>query len=198
MTGMPAPESASTTYTAFAGAARVGAGELATLLPVIKARFDADPSETVLVFEDQTGRQVDFDLRGPLEQVIERALPRRKQAGPGRPRLGVTSREVSLLPAHWDWLEAQPAGISGTLRRLVEEARRREPGKQRARAAREAAGRVMTALGGDRANFEEASRALYARDHARVLGLIRTWPPDIRAHLGHMLRIVDELEPRAG
>jgi hypothetical protein len=46
------------------------------------------------------------------------------QRGPGRPKLGVVSREVTLLPRHWDWLNSQPGGASVALRKLVEEARR--------------------------------------------------------------------------
>jgi hypothetical protein len=47
------------------------------------------------------------------------AVPRR----PGRPRLGVVAREITLLPGHWEWLARQPGGASGTLRQLVEAAR---------------------------------------------------------------------------
>jgi hypothetical protein len=104
------------------------------------------------------------------------------------------SREVSLLPRHWEWLERQPTSISAALRRLVDEARRREPGKQRARAARAATGRVMAAIAGNRPGYEEASRALFARDEARFLQLIRRWPPDIRAHLTRLARTCRELE----
>ena len=38
--------------------------------------------------------------------------------------LGVVSREISLLPRHWDWLSAQPGGASVTLRKLVDAARK--------------------------------------------------------------------------
>jgi hypothetical protein len=79
-----------------------------------------------LVFEDATGKQVEFDLRGTLEQVLARARPEGpERAGPGRPKLGVVSREVSLLPRHGEWLERHPQGISAALRRLVDDARKR-------------------------------------------------------------------------
>lgn len=42
---------------------------------------------------------------------------------PGRPRLGVVAREVTLMPGHWEWLSRQPGGASVTLRQLVEAAR---------------------------------------------------------------------------
>lgn len=177
-----------TTYTAFAGPRRIVSGSLKDVLLETKARFDSAPSDPVLIFEDQTGRQVDFDLRGTMEAVLERAAPPRR-AGPGRPRLGVVSREVSLLPRHWDWLEQQPNGISAALRRLVDEARKRDPAEERARLAREATGRFMTALAGDRPGYEEALRALYAKDHAGFASRIGAWPADIRLYLE---RLVEE------
>jgi hypothetical protein len=135
------------------------------------------------VFEDRTGRQVDFDLRGTADEVVARALPR---PGPGRPRLGVTSREVSLLPEHWEWLESHPNGISATLRRLVDAARRRAPQEERVRRSREAANRLMTALAGDRPGYEEATRALFAGDRDRFTKLIQRWPKDVREHVLHL------------
>src|SRR5262245_15036015 len=96
------PMETTTTYAAFAGARGIATGALADVLPVLKKRFDKDPSEPVLVFEVETGRQVDFDLRGSLEEVLERAAPAQPR-GPGRPKMGVTSREVTLFPRHWDW-----------------------------------------------------------------------------------------------
>ena len=97
------------------------------------------------------------------------------------------SREVSLLPRHWEWLEQQPNGISAAMRRLVDEARKREPDRARARLAREAAGRFMWAMAGDLPGFEEASRALYAGDPARLRKLVRAWPIDLRRHLARLL-----------
>ena len=107
----------------------------------------------------------------------EPGVPRR-----GRPRLGVVSREVSLLPRHWEWLEAQPSGISAAIRRLVEEARKREPEKERARRMQETVSRVLTALAGDRPGYEEASRALFAGDHEGFLARIADWPSDVRRY----------------
>jgi hypothetical protein len=171
-----------TTYSAFAGERLVAAGSLEELLLRTKAFLDRGGEPGVLIFEDQTGRQVDFDFRGTPAEVVARAAAPARQ-GPGRPRLGVVSREVSLLPQHWEWLEAQPSGISAALRRLVDEARRREPEKERARRAKEAASRFMTAMAGDRPGYEEASRALFAGDAARFASLVRRWPKDVRSHL---------------
>lgn len=168
------------TYTAFAGNKLVVSGEQPAMLRGVKRHLDAG-GDAVLIFEDQTGRQIDFDFQGTEEEVLERAAPPR--AGPGRPKLGVVSREVSLLPRHWEWLEQQPNGISAAIRRLVDDARKREPGKERARRARDAAGKFMWVMAGNLPAFEEASRALYAGDTERLLGLIRKWPRDVRKHL---------------
>lgn len=171
------------TFTLFVGDTRVLTGDLRALLPELKRRFDADPGEYLLILDDATGRQVDFELCGSLEQVLERYLPGPEPRGPGRPKLGVVAREVTLLPRHWDWLANQPGGASATLRRLVEEAIRDEPPRARARRAAATTGRAMTALAGDRPSFEEAYRALDRGDRARFEELIAGWPADVREYL---------------
>jgi hypothetical protein len=187
------------TYTAFAGHRLLASGDLTTVLLRVKDHVDRGESESPLVFEDQTGRELDFDLRGTADEVLARLpshpafaadeVPEPASRGPGRPRLGVVSREVSLLPRHWRWLAAQPGSASATLRRLVEEARRRDHGATRARQARDAAGKFMWVVAGDLPDFEEASRALYADELDRLQALTDGWPRDVRAHL---LRLVDD------
>lgn len=176
------------TYAAFSGDRLIADGALATVLASVKHRLDRNGIEQLLIFDELTGRQVEFDFRGTLEDVLERELPKPVAQGPGRPRLGVVSREVSLLPAHWAWLEEQPNGISAALRRLVDDASKRDPDKQRARKARAAAGHFMTALAGNRPHFEEAMRALYAGDRKRLAELTRRWPKDVRAQIVRMLQ----------
>ncbi len=167
------------TISAFVGDSRIAAGPLTEVLPVLKARFERGLSELVLVFDDKTGKQVDFDVKNtPL------AAPR---AGPGRPKLGVVSREVSLLPRHWEWLEQQPNGASAALRRLVEEARKHQPAEQRARRAMDATGSFLTAMAGNFPGYEEATRALWAGDRERFDDLIRPWPEDIRVYAQRLL-----------
>lgn len=178
------------TYTAFAGNERVGSGDVRTMLLQTKARLDSGETAQILIFEDHTGRQVDFDFRGTPEEVVARldshplfaAAPTRP-AGPGRPKLGVVCREVALLPRHWEWLEQQPNGISGALRRLVDDARKQEPEKEQARALHEALSRFMTSMAGNFAGYEEALRALYAGEYGRVRTLIADWPGDIRGYI---------------
>jgi hypothetical protein len=181
------------TYTSFLGNRRIVSGDLQTMLLQTKAEIDRGPTEPILIFEDQTGQQVDFNFEGSPEEVVKRATPTKTRSGPGRPKLGVVSREVSLLPRHWEWLEQQPQGSSAALRRLVDEARKREPGKERARRIREAASKFMWVMAGNLPSFEEA-RALYAKDQPRFEDLIRAWPEDIRSHLLRLTGEADRFE----
>jgi hypothetical protein len=154
---------------------------------MLRSLFQQDPGAPILIFEDQSGRQVDFDLRA--------SLPEKPRNGPGRPRLGVVSREVTLLPRHWNWLEQQPNGASAAIRRLIDEARKREPDSTNPRVAQDAAARIMTALAGNLPGYEEATRALYARAQDRFESLIEPWPPGIRAYVA---RIAEPAFRRAG
>lgn len=120
-----------------------------------------------------------------------------RRTGPGRPRLGVVCREVSLLPRHWSWLEQQPGGISVALRKLIDEARRRGQGKQLARTVRDGASKFMWTMAGDLPGFEEASRALFADDYPRFKELIRGWPDDIRDYLKRRVDACAGLEREA-
>ena len=188
-------------YTAFAGDTRIASGDVRTMLAHVKACLDAGEERTLLIFEDQTGIQIDFNLRGSLEDVLgglevhpHFAAPASapdKKPGPGRPSLGVVSREVSLLPRHWEWLGRQPSGASAAIRRLVDEARKRDTGPDRAKQAKDAAAKFMWTMAGDRPGFEEASRALFAGDYERFDTLVLAWPEDIRDHL---CRLVDEIK----
>lgn len=160
----------------------VASGELTVILAALKERYDAGTAGALLTFDAATGRQIDFDLTGPLDDILARYIPQPPKPGPGRPKLGVVPREISLLPRHWEWLEHQPSGASAAIRRLVDEARNREPDKERARLAREAAGRFATALAGNQPGFEEAMRALYAANREAFLQHTAAWPADIRTH----------------
>jgi len=182
-------------YAAFAGTRLIAAGDLKTMLTGTKEHIDRRGADGVLIFVDQTGDQVDFDFRGSVEDVLRRAKPSAPKSGPGRPKLGVVSREVTLLPRHWEWLEQQPNGISAALRRLVDDARKQAPNKKDARHVIDAASRFMWAMAGNFPNFEEASRALFAKDGKRFASLIRRWPKDVRQHL---LKLVKEALPESG
>lgn len=193
----PAGSAAPATYTVFENTTRVAHGPLDAAVAAAKRAFDRSRTSTVLVFEDGTGQVVDVDYSGAPAEVVRGATARLARGaapaaaeadtaaprGPGRPRLGVVAREVTLLPRHWQWLSSQPGGASVALRRLVDEARRASVGRDRVRRAQEVTYRCMSALAGDLAGFEEALRALYACDLARFDVQTRTWPEDVRAYI---------------
>jgi uncharacterized protein len=179
-------------FTAFEGRHRLITGTLAEVALAVKRAGQAAP---IIIFNDATGRSLDLDLRGSDDEIIAR-LPKvapvepeaqaneaSEPRGRGRPKLGVVAREVTLLPRHWEWLNAQPGGASVALRKLVDEARRANGDRDRQRAARDAAYHFMSTMAGNLANFEEASRALFADDQRRFTGLIADWPTDIRDHI---------------
>ncbi|HEY4294684.1 DUF2239 family protein [Luteibacter sp.] len=175
-----------TTYTAFHAQTRLGAGSLTAVAERCKAFHDTDPGAAILVYDDTTGRPVDIDYRGTTHDVLARLMPAAEPAarrGPGRPKLGVVAREVTLLPRHWDWLGAQPGGASVALRRLVEAASRENVSADRIRQAREAVDRVMLALAGNLPGYEEASRAFHRNERERFEGLIDAWPTDVRDYI---------------
>ena len=102
--------------------------------------------------------------------------------GPGRPKLGVVAREITLLPRHWEWLARQPGGASVALRKLVDEARRANKDKDRVRQAQETAYRFIAAIGENKPHYEEVARALFAGDAGRFETWTTSWPADVRDH----------------
>lgn len=178
---------ASMTCTAFHSNRRLAAGPIRDVARHVKEFMDGDPNALVLVFDDATSQPVEFDLRGSINDVLARLPPAEETVrGPGRPKLGVVPREVTLLPRHWEWLGTQPGGASVALRKLVEEARRANAGKDADRATQQIMYRFMIAVVGNAPGFEEASRALFAGDVDRFKTSIAAWPVDIRDHLNKL------------
>src|SRR5690349_19760886 len=171
-------------FTIFDGHRLVANGSKATVALEAKRLSDKGATAPVLIFDNSTGRSVDFDLRGTEEQVVARVSPAglpgeadsaiATARGRGRPSQGVVGREVTLLPRHWEWLATQPGGASAALRRLVEDASRKSQPNDRQ--SQEALYRMMSALAGDLAGFEAASRALYARNDEAFAEAIAGWP----------------------
>lgn len=184
-----------TLCTAFDGDRRVASGMLRDVAAKAKQVLDRRGRRAaVLLFDDATAQPIEVDFRGSVRAVVAR-LPKVPAAladsggaapeaprGPGRPKLGVVAREVTLLPRHWEWLNAQPGGASVALRKLVESARRCSADADRRRLAQEAAYRFMSAMAGDRPGFEEATRALFAGDAEGFAKQTVDWPQDVRAH----------------
>lgn len=179
---------------AFAGARLIATGPLSEVALATQAAESGGLDRAPIIFDAITSEPIDLDLRGSAEELRARLLalepptggPREEgpdtHRGPGRPRLGVVGREVTLLPRHWDWLATQPGGASAAIRRLVEQARVAYADRDRTRRAQEYAYRFMTAMLGDQPDFEEATRALFAADRERFTELTAPWPVDLRDH----------------
>lgn len=182
---------------AFAGHKRIAEGDLPTVARAVKEFVAREDAHAPFVFDLATSQPVELDLRGNMVTVVARARAQQELAdaaagedaaedegprGPGRPRLGVIGREVTLLKRHWDWLGEQPGGASAALRRLVDQARVANAGRDRLRRATDAAYRFCSQMLGDQPNFEEATRALFAHDRDRFLLLSMPWPRDLRDH----------------
>ncbi|EGP42999.1 DUF2239 family protein [Achromobacter insuavis] len=182
------------THTAFDGQRLLARGALADVALSVKQAQAARADAAILVFDDQSGKQVDLDLRGGEADIRKRyqapaataapaddaATAEANPRGRGRPKLGVVPREVTLLPRHWDWLAAQPGGASVALRKLVEQARRDNEARDQQRQRQEAAYHFMSSMGGNLPGFEEATRALYADDRAGFARQVAEWPRDVR------------------
>jgi hypothetical protein len=181
--------------TAFEEFRCIASGELARVALKTKEILDRKERGSVLIFDDESGEQIELDFRGTAEDVLKR-LPRANEQksttapdtvtaprGRGRPKLGVVPREVTLLPRHWEWLNDQPGGASVALRKLVEQARLANTGKDRIRRAQESTYRFMSALAGNLPGFEEATRALFAANQERFNELVDPWPADVRDHV---------------
>ncbi len=183
---------------AFEGYRCIASGPLSTVALKVKEVTDRGPNAPVLVFDEVTSQPIELDLRGTAEDILQRlaasstettpsvppepAADEKRRRGPGRPKLGVVSREITLLPRHWAWLAEQPGKASVTLRKLVEQALRANAGKDRLRKAQESAYRFLSAIAGNLPDFEEATRALFAGDPKRFDTLVEPWPGDIRDH----------------
>jgi hypothetical protein len=94
----------------------------------------------------------------------------------------VVPREVTLLPRHWEWLNAQPGGASAALRRLVESARKVNHSNDLRRDSQNCAYRLITALAGNLPGYEEAVRALFAGSAQDFDRHTANWPADVVHH----------------
>jgi hypothetical protein len=172
-------------FTAFLGFKRLASGPLSEVALAAKRAIDRGAQQTILIYNDHSGRAMDIDTRGNDGEIVSRLArpaPAAKTRGPGRPKLGVIAREVTLLPRHWQWLGAQPGGASVAIRKLVEAARRSSQGSDNRREKQEAAYHFILSIAGNLLNFEEATRALFANQQDAFVALMSTWPADVREH----------------
>ncbi|TBR43539.1 DUF2239 family protein [Marinomonas agarivorans] len=182
-------------YSAFLDTRLLAAGELTTVITQIKQQF---PDREALLVETNSCKRLEINWQGSVEDVLARidAMP---QAEPlssdliapatpkthikskrGRPKLGVVSKEVTLLPRHWEWLSKQSGGASVTLRRLVDQARQENSLEDEIKLRQEQIYNFISFFAEQLPNVEETMRALYRQDRSLFYRSIKNWPTDIR------------------
>ncbi len=178
------------TYTAFESGKVISSGTLADVVINLKKKLGKSNHTSVLIFNDTTGRTMDFNFSGSEKEVLKRLeiytqTPDSKEQpiGPGRPKLGVFSREVSLLPRHWEWLASQSGGASAVLRRLVEEAKKTSSQTITTKHAQERTYHFMSVVAGDFKGYEEVLRSLYKKDKSNFFSEMSEWPKDIVSYI---------------
>lgn len=135
---------------------------------------------------------MDLDLSGSEKELRERLkvyrpLALEKNSNPGRPKLGVVAREISLLPEHWEWLMNQDGGASATIRLLIRRrAKSNSSNKLKVKMAQERTYKFLAALAGDLAHFEDAIRFLYRQSKKDFLAQTLSWPNDVLKHALHL------------
>ena len=175
---------------AFSAQKLIAEGAFGEVLQLVKDHIKQNDTGNILFFNGSDGRQIDIDLQSgagesgngsgaaAAESGSNQAIPTKKPRG--RPKLGVVGREVTLLPRHWQWLDKQRGGASARLRRLIDQERKATAGDDMIRESQDSANRFMYAMAGNIPGFEEAVRALYARDKAGFDQETAAWPVDIR------------------
>jgi len=166
-------------YVAFLGGKRLIEGSETDVAACLAAHTASASSGAgmPLVFDLVTGEQIEVPAAGVDSREPASVTPR-----PGRPRLGVVAREVTLLPHDWDWLSQQPGGASVTLRKLVLKARRLSEGPDQVRTAQIVCYRFISAIAGNEPAYEEACRALFSGQQEKFQRCVEVWPDDVRRH----------------
>lgn len=188
-------------YSVFEGTTRLFRGTFQEVVLKVKERLGRADHSSLLIFSDDTGKTMDFNFQGSVKDVLKRleiyVSPQESAPpfGPGRPRLGVISREISLLPRHWEWLASQPGGASATLRKLIEEARKKSTAHVSVKQIQERAYRFMSVMAGNMKGYEEALRALYKADRRNFLLHMQEWPVDVRTHAIELSKPVFDAAP---
>jgi hypothetical protein len=154
-------------------------GDLVSIVEAVKA---LDVTIEPIVLRADTFERVEFNWHGDSQTVIARleAGENKPVNKRGRPKLGVTAKEITLLPRHWAWLANQRGGASALIRRLIEEAMKNVSSDELITNKQNQLYSLMSLLG-DQMGFEEASRALYRNSRASFSAAIETWPEDLKA-----------------
>lgn len=168
-------------YTAFLDHTHLANGDLLEIALAIKSM--ADPSTNILIFNDQTGQQIDINISGSEQEIRQRYAEPKAVKKVGRPKLGVISREITLQQKHWDWLDQQNASASAIIRKLIDKELNNPMSESNVMLAKQATDRFMSAMLGNMPNYEEATRALYQGNQTVFMTLIQDYPQDIKNYL---------------
>ena len=169
------------TFSAYGPTSCIGQGEQTDVALAAHRFLRPHPDQSALILQDSTCQIIDLDLSGD-EALLERKAnhyPIRSQTLVAANNAPI-SKEITLLPRHWQWLSQQGENASATLRRLIDEARR-DPKQQADDACKrqqQLTYRFCQTLCGDFQGYEEALRALYAGDRVGFEAHTSAWPPD--------------------
>lgn len=154
-------------------------GSLQYIVTQVKA---VDKTIEPIVIDTETCQRIDFSWYGDTQAVLAN-LPETNQpqtSKRGRPKLGVKSKEVTLLPRHWEWLATQRGGASATLRRLVEEAQKNPSTEGLILIKQQQLDKFMLIFLADEPGYEDASRALYRNSRVSFEVAVEKWPAEIK------------------
>ena len=154
-------------------------GNLEDIIYQVKA---IDSNIEPIVIEEENCKRIEFSWYGDAQTVLDNlpTEPSESTKKRGRPKLGVTSKEVTLLPRHWEWLAIQRGGASAALRRLVDEARKNVSVEDIICMKQQQLDGFMLLFLGDESGFEEASRALYRNSKVSFEYAIKGWPTELK------------------
>ena len=170
-----------TSYSAFLGKTHLITDSLLNVALAIHQQAVVD--QTILIFNDQTGQQIDIDTTGSITDIQQLYAEPEAVKKVGRPKLGVISREITLQQKHWDWLDQQSSSASAIIRKLIDAELNNPTSESHKMMAKQVVDRFMSAMLGDLPNYEDATRALYQGNKAVFLDLISNYPKDLREYL---------------
>ncbi|WP_444930084.1 DUF2239 family protein [Microbulbifer sp. SSSA002] len=170
----------------------IARGTLETVIRQVK-EMNTDPEP--IVFEAESCKRIELDWHSDTQVLLAElaANTAARKSKRGRPKLGVTSGEVTLLPRHWEWLRQQPGGASVTLRKLVEQAQKQLSPEERISGKQQALDKFMLLVAGDTPGFEEASRALYRNSLISFEKAIHSWPDDLKKLVLNKFKAIAEM-----
>ena len=170
-----------TSYSAFLGKTHLITDSLLNVTLAIQQQAVTD--QTILIFNDQTGQQIDIDTTGSITDIQQRYAEPEAVKKVGRPKLGVISREITLQQKHWDWLDQQSSSASAVIRKLIDQELNNPLSESNIMLAKQATDRFMSAMLGNMPNYEEATRALYQGNKDQFLQLIEHYPTDLKTYV---------------